>query len=303
MRAGSVVVGYDGSPTSRRALDWGLAAAQRRHLPVTVVHAFVLPVPPVPAAAGYSIGAEGSLRTSAEATLTGAAEHAARVAPSVSTTTQLVSAPPAVALLAAADDAAVVVLGSRGLDSFSELMVGSTGLQLATHAPCPTVVIRPSREDVPPGPYAGDVVVGVDGSALSDAAVAFGFEEAGSRGTGLTAVHAWWSDSLDHGRGTGGADPTWIAGADVDEQERPVLTHALDGWEERYPDVRVRHAVAHAKPVTALVSASAGAALLVVGSRGRGGFRSLLLGSVSHAVLHHSWCPVAVVRGGQEGDR
>lgn len=290
-----VVVGYDGSDTSRRALDWALQTAARRGIPVVIVHAFTLPMPPVPVAPGYAGPNEGALREGAEAVLAEAADHATRVAPDVPVSTRLVSAPAALALLDGIEDAEMVVVGSRGLDGFSELLVGSTGIQLATHAPCPTVVIRPQHRAVEPGPQAGRVVVGVDGSPLSDTALSFGFEEASLRAVGLTALHAWDTPVMDAaGRGAGLPHETVRELEENDESL--VLSQSLAGWREKYPDVDVRHAVVHQKAAKALVAASAGAELLVVGSRGRGGFRSLLLGSVSHAVLHHAHSPVAVVR-------
>lgn len=290
-----IVVGYDGSDTSRRALDWALEAAGRRDLPVVVVHAFTLPMPPVPVAPGYAGPNESALRHGAEAVVAEAAEHAARFAPDVPLSTRLVTAPAALALLDGIEDAEMVVVGSRGLDGFSELLVGSTGIQLATHAPCPTVVIRPQHRHVEPGPEAGRVVVGVDGSPLSEAALAFGFEEASLRGIGLSAIHAWdtpVAEPVGHGAPLLVDDILTIG----TEEEAALLAESLAGWREKYLDVDVRQLVVHQKAAKALVGASAGAELLVVGSRGRGGFRSLLLGSVSHAVLHHSHSPVAVVR-------
>lgn len=290
-----VVVGYDGSDTSRRALDWALATAGRREIPVVVVHAFTLPMPPVPVAPGYAGPNEGALREGAEAVLAEAAEHAARLAPDVEVSTRLVSAPAALALLDGIEDAEMVVVGSRGLDGFSELLVGSTGVQLATHAPCPTVVIRPQHRPVEPGPEAGRVVVGVDGSPLSETALAFGYEEASMRGVGLTALHAWDTPVLDAG-GRGAGLPHETVREIGAAEESVVLSESLAGYREKYPDVDLRQRVDHQKAAKALIAASAGAELLVVGSRGRGGFRSLLLGSVSHAVLHHSHSPIAVVR-------
>jgi nucleotide-binding universal stress UspA family protein len=79
-------------------------------------------------------------------------------------------------------------------------------------------------------------------------------------------------------------------------EEMRLLSESLAGWREKYPDVDVRQTLVHQEPVKALVDSSPGAALVVVGSRGRGGFRSMLLGSVSHALVHHARCPVAVVR-------
>lgn len=284
-----VVVGYDGSDTSRQALDWALSTAHRRGLPVIVVHAFTLPLPPVPLAPGYVGPDESGLRANAEAILAEALSHAETTMPDVEVSTRLVTAPAALALLDVVGDAEMVVVGSRGLDGFSELLVGSTGVQVATHAPCPTVVIRPESK-VEPGSEAGRVVVGVDGSPLSEQALAFGFEEASLRGVGLTALHAW-----DTKRAEPVVAPSSLADDAVGDETRAV-SESLAGWREKFPDVDVRVIVVRQNAAAALVKASAGAELLVVGSRGRGGFKSLLLGSVSHAALHHSHCPITVVR-------
>ncbi len=285
-----VVVGYDGSDTSRQALDWALATAHRRKLPVIVVHAFTLPLPPVPLAPGYVGPDESGLRANAEAILAEALSHAEATAPDVEVSTRLVTAPAALALLDVVADAEMAVVGSRGLDGFSELLVGSTGVQVATHAPCPTVVIRPESGVVEPGSEVGRVVVGVDGSPLSEQALAFGFEEASLRGVGLTALHAW-----DTHRAEPVVAPSTLADDAVADETRAVA-ESIAGWREKYPDVDVRVVVVRQNAAAALVKASAGAELLVVGSRGRGGFKSLLLGSVSHAALHHAHCPITVVR-------
>ena len=82
----------------------------------------------------------------------------------------------------------------------------------------------------------------------------------------------------------------------VHEGERRLLAERLAGWQQEFPDVKVTRVVTRDRPVRSLLEAAHTAQLLVVGSRGRGGFSGMLLGSTSHALLHHSPCPVAVVR-------
>jgi nucleotide-binding universal stress UspA family protein len=135
--------------------------------------------------------------------------------------------------------------------------------------------------------------VGVDGSPASDSALGFAFEEASLRGTGLTVVHAW---TMPVSTGPGDILPLVYDIDEVNAEETRLLAETVAGWQEKYPDVRVHRVVAHGAPAHELVQRSAGAELLVVGSRGRGGFRGLLLGSVSQAAIHHAQCPVAVVR-------
>ena len=141
------------------------------------------------------------------------------------------------------------------------------------------------------------VVVGVDGSPVSERALAFAFDEAALRGAPLVAVHTWLDLVADP---VVGLLTDWAA---VEAEEQVVLGERLAGWARKHPDVPVRRVVRRDGPTHALLTEAEGAQLVVVGSRGRGGFAGLLLGSVSHAVLHRSPCPVAVVRPEEPGER
>src|SRR5690606_3692092 len=171
------------------------------------------------------------------------------------------------------------------------LLLGSVAVGLGGHARCPLVVVRAVQDSEPTAP----VVVGVDGSPLSDPALAFAFEAAAVRGVALEAVHAWRELVGDLDMAT---LLDWDA---IETEERALLAERLAGWAEKYPDVPVRRVVTRERPARVLVEQSRGAQLVVVGSRGRGGFTGLVLGSVSHAVLHHAHCPVAVVRSDARG--
>jgi len=131
------------------------------------------------------------------------------------------------------------------------------------------------------------VVVGVDGSALSELALAYAFEQASLKGVGLHVVHAWWT------RATAGQTPD--TQRDKIAQEKLTLSEAVVGWAEQYPDVEVRVSMPVGPAVLALTEAARGAELLVVGSRGLDGIRRLVLGSVSRGVLKHAPCTVVVV--------
>jgi nucleotide-binding universal stress UspA family protein len=294
MAGTKIVVGYDGSQSSRAALGWALGAASGRGLSVLIVHALRQPIGTLAGLASYVKPAEDSFRAGAERMLA-EAEHASRLEqPSVDLASCLVEGPPVPVLLEQLADAEMGVVGGHGLSTFAELLLGSTSFQLVTYAPCPIVAVR-SRDYSATGPEAGRVVVGVDGLEDSADAVGFAFEEASLRGTGLTAVHAWETPFYDlPARGIPAPDRRFFD--DVERSELCVLSEALAGWREQYPEVDVRQALVRGEPAAALVDASAGAELVVVGSRGRGGFRSLLLGSVSHAVLQHARSAVAVVR-------
>jgi nucleotide-binding universal stress UspA family protein len=157
------------------------------------------------------------------------------------------------------------------------------------HAHCTVEVVRAAADDTP-GPSAGRIVVGTDGSPQSERAVGFAFERAQEHGFGITAVRAWLSPTM------------YISTFPVEDwrqlkaRERAALTDSLAQWRKRYPGVDVVQKSINGEPAKVLVDESAGAELLVVGSHGRGGFGGLLLGSVSHAALHHAHCPVAVLR-------
>ncbi|HZG90280.1 MAG TPA: universal stress protein, partial [Pseudonocardia sp.] len=212
---------------------------------------------------------------------------AAQAEPDLQVSPEVLTGMPVGVLTEQARGAQLLVLGTRGLGGLAGLLVGSVAVGLAAHAACPVVVVRgevrEGRSELP-------VVVGVDGSPTSEAAVAFAFDAAAGRGVPLVAVHTWAQTAFD---AEVAAMIDWDAVA-RDEQE--VLAGRLAGWGQKYPDVEVRPVVARDGAAHALVEQSRTAQLVVVGSRGRGNAAGLLLGSVSHGVLHRSRCPVAVVR-------
>ncbi|MEV6325284.1 universal stress protein [Nocardia sp. NPDC051787] len=181
----------------------------------------------------------------------------------------------------------MLVVGSRGIGAFRRGMLGSVSTAVTRHAHCPVAVIHdvagidPEWADKP-------VVVGVDGSANSVPAIELAFEEAALRKVGLSAVHTW-SDVT----GLDFPVPGWDAAR---ESEEALLAEQLAGYGERYPDVPVRRIVKVDRPARALLDESENAQLLVVGSHGRGGFASMLLGSTSNTLLHSAQCPMIVVR-------
>jgi nucleotide-binding universal stress UspA family protein len=290
-----IVVGLDGSDASFAALEYALTEAASRHAPVHLLHAWSIPVPPVPLG-GPSAGgpSDNTVRESAQIVLTEALVHAEKFAPSVEVTTELRSSAPATALMTAAHDALMVVVGAGRRGTLSELLLGSVSLQIATHAPCPVVVVHVTQTGFAPGPDVGRVVVGVDGSPQSRVALIEAFREASTQRVGLTVVHAW---SGPGGFDVPGAELHWEHLArDTEDEELRMMAEQLAGLREEFPDVDVTQRLTEGGATHALADASRGARLLVVGSRGRGGFASLLLGSVSHGVLHRAHCPVMVVR-------
>jgi nucleotide-binding universal stress UspA family protein len=283
--AGSVVVGVDGSESSLDAVRLAAREAALRKRPLLVVHAFVWALMRVPLGPHPLGPPDGGLRNQAERLVAEAVEEARRAAPEVPVTARSVDGGVAPVLLAEASDAHMVVLGDRGLGGFTGLLVGSVAVQVAAHATCPVVVAKGRQH--PNGP----VVVGVDESAVSDHAVGFAFEEASLRNAPLVAIHTWHFPTP-----TEFGDPLpLVYDQEIAAAGERVLSEALAGWGERYPDVAVTRRVHRSQPAKALVDESDRAQLVVVGARGRGGFTGLLLGSVSQSVLHHSRCPVAVV--------
>ncbi|WBB69611.1 universal stress protein [Micromonospora sp. WMMD812] len=288
-----VVVGVDGSAAALDAVRVATREAAYRRRSLRVVHAFHWPLAVAPLGLVPAVPADDSLRREAERVAAEAAAEAGKIDPEVPVTAVVIDGAPTPVLLDEARDAALVVLGHRGLGGFAGLLIGSVTVQVSARAECPVLVVRGEpRAD-------GPVVVGVDGSALSTEAVAFAFEEAARRDAPLVAVHAW-------------LDPAPVAPGDLipmmydltalGEDEERVLAESVAGWAERYPEVSVRHRLVRGAAAPVLVAESASAQLVVVGAHGRGALGGLLLGSVSHALLHHAHAPLAIVRHRRTAD-
>ncbi|MEV0841606.1 universal stress protein [Actinocatenispora sera] len=287
-----ILVGVDGSPASLAAARWAADAATLRRHPLRLVAAFRWP------AQAYTVQARGELpdteaiRDEARRQLGAEVDRLREEYPDITIDGDFVEASPARVLVERSGDAALTVVGQRGLGGLSGLLLGSVSAQVAAHARGPVVVV-PATENVPPSEADRPVVVGVDGSALSEAAIEFAFAEASWRRARLVAVHAWMAPGSDrpHDR-----VPLYYNLDEVAEEERRMLSESLAGWRERYPDVPVEPVLVHGTPVPELLQRSADAWLLAVGSRGRGGFAGLVLGSTSRSLLHRAPCPVAVLR-------
>jgi nucleotide-binding universal stress UspA family protein len=290
-----IVVGVDDSPPSYTALDWAIGEAARRRVPLRLVHVVAPP-------ARFGGGPVGSaVDTGTGDAATNAARALERACETIETipdvTIASIDGDPASVLIAESARASLVVVGNRGLGGFRGLLAGSVSVQTATHARGPVVVVRPAApESAASGADrhgVGRVVVGTDCSDQSDRAVAFAFEEAELRGIGLTVVHAWrYPVSTSPGEMIFAV----VSRTDLADQENDLLAKSIAEHREAHPGVPVRLVLAQGNAAGVLVHESVGADLLVVGSRGHGGFIGLLLGSVSDAAIRHAGCPVAVVR-------
>lgn len=252
-----------------------------------IIHAFSYGYPMTDLGMGYAIN---GLRQLADSVRADAVTRARRANPELAITWSQPASRPAPALLQAAETADTVIVGARGMSAARGVFMGSVSVQVAAHASCPVVIVH----DTPATEAGSPVVVGVDGSEVSSSAIAYAFEQASSRGVGLTVVHAWWLDHVEDAAAAAIWTVDWQTFA---QEEQALVAESLAGWQEKYPDVAVRRHSVRGLPVEALIRQSQSACLVVVGTRGRGGFGGLLLGSVSQGVMNRAKCPVAIVHG------
>jgi nucleotide-binding universal stress UspA family protein len=284
----TVIVGVDGSAEALRAVRWAVPEARRRRAVLRLVTAFAWTEDRLVGLTGIGQTGYGEhLRAAAEQGLTAAAAAAAELDPDLLVECEQILGFPGGVLVEQSQTAELLVVGDRGRGRLGSALAGSVAIGVAAHAACPVVVVRGSHA-TSEGPL--PVVVGVDGSPSSEAAIPFAFDEAAARHTALVAVHTW-VDQL--------YDPAiaelvdWQTAAD---QAEVVLAERLAGWFEKYPDVPVQRVVAHGRAGHVLLDQAALAQLVVVGTRGHGEIAGLLLDSVSNALIHAAGCPVAIVR-------
>ncbi|OXM45476.1 universal stress protein [Amycolatopsis alba] len=287
-----IVVGVDGTEPGREAARWAARVAEQRGLGLLIVHALRVEQ------LSYGGGLAGPapwfdvLAGEGERIIEEVVQQVRAVAPEVAVDTVMPADSPVPFLIDASKKAVMVVVGGTGRGFFSEMTIGSTASAVIAHAHCPVVVIR-GRKGTADYPKEGPVVVGVDGSPLSERALEIAFEEASWRNTGLVAVHAWRDVTYDDAFGMARLVVQWET---IEDEEKRLLAQRLAGWGEKYPDVDVQRVLVRDKPRHTLLEWSAKAQLVLVGSRGHGGFTGQLLGSTSQALAHHAECPVMVVR-------
>jgi nucleotide-binding universal stress UspA family protein len=288
----AVVVGFDGSPGARTALEWAVAEAERRHAPLDVVVA--AHVPGMPHAPGVGSIVPGTLDALTKERVAEAIKLVQKVRSTLSDDDFIVRSvvgAPVEVLEQASERAALCVVGSEGHGPVARAFLGSVAGGLVTSAACPVVVVRGDVRDDRP------VVVGVDGSRVSDAAVDLAAAAAQARGVPLVVLCAWALPAMAYGN-----YPRWREDL-VDDWTREyqaeaasTASRAAERVAKTWPELDVRVQAPATPPVLALREASKDAGLLVVGSRRLGRLSRFVLGSVSHDIVQTASCPVAVCR-------
>lgn len=275
-----LVVGVDGSDGSLQAVDWAADEAARHDVPLRLVYGSLweryeggLP----------EVGTERpSERVLAEHIVASAADRAARRAPDVKVTTDILPEDAVDALLHEGNNASLVVTGSRGRGELTGLLLGSVGLAVAGRAHCPVTVVRGDAAGL-----AGTherILLGAADPASGGAAARFAFREAAVRGCVLDVVRAW--------RRPGTSE---APAREAEARASALVDALLREPAAEYPDVRVRAVTVEGPAHRILVHRSAAADLVVLGARRRHGHHGLQLGRVVHTVLHQAECPVTVV--------
>ncbi|MFY9915286.1 MAG: universal stress protein, partial [Nocardioidaceae bacterium] len=263
-----IVAGVDGSGRSLRAVMWAAHDAALRGCPLRLVHTLPRWEGDFPA---FPPGRFEEAERHGRGVVDEAASLVREAYPDLEVTTHLPMGTPTQVLLAEAENAQSVVLGAKG-EAVGNMLMGSTTLQLVGHAPCPVVVVGHAS--------AGHhrIVVGTDGSPDSARALQYAFEEASLRKARLRVVNALglpqgWPKHL-------------LRPLPEDNEEvairRQEVEDQLAALRGQHPDVTVEVHVHRLDPVPVLTDATHKADLLVMGSRGRGGFHGLAVGSVTH---------------------
>ncbi|WP_031510790.1 universal stress protein [Streptomyces megasporus] len=295
---GTVIVGLDGSRESLAAADWAAGEARLRSSSLRVVH--VEEVESHHRRFLSSLDEETRERwrrmpDEAVAGLVG--RH-----PGLEIEVERLSGRPAEVLREAAEGAELLVLGSHGRGALTGFLVGSVALSTVAHVPCPLVLVRAGgeAESEAGGGVEGvggsgarrEVVVGLELSRPAEEVVEFAFEAAAARGAPLRVVHGWEPLPV-YGINPVALGPDPVA--EPAEEKARVLSAALRRWRDGYPRVEVVEQVVIGRPARRLLDVSAAADLVVVGRRVRRSPLGFHVGPVTHALMHHSPVPVAVV--------
>lgn len=293
-----VLVGVDGSPESLGAVDWAVARAARAGWRVHILCAYSLPsFTTASLDGGYAALDDTAIRSGAQAVVDEAVARAQ--GHGVTVTSSLETGDPAGVLVDLSDEAVLAVVGTRGGGGFADRLLGTVSSALPAHAHCPTVVV-PRHVDGADFTPVSRIVVGVDGSSSARKALKWAVAEADAWGAEITAVAA-----VPMASGAGAL--AWLPAA-VDRDQvladvRAGLDRAVAEAVKDHPGVTVRRHALDGNAAQLMAEFSTAVDLVVVGSRGRGGFSGLLLGSTSQGVLSHAACPVMVVPARTSDDR
>ncbi|TDL46590.1 universal stress protein [Kocuria rosea] len=306
-----VLVGIDGSDQARHALERALEEARAQDLTVRLLGAY-----PV-----IGVGDPGLEMRFTEAVMKENAGHLAEARQTVEQAglpVEVVEAggDAAKAVVEQSGEAALVVMGKRGRGGALRGRLGSVSAAVAAHAKCPVIIVPEAAESRSPerhperrGGSAGDFALEADGPVKADqidftGRVVVGLDALGSRSPALGKAVAY---AQEHGKalalvsvnGALSGTPSWFQ--DEFNQARyfheadQKLTQISDEIAAQHPELTVEHHIFVGRPARILMNATHSADMVVVGSRGIGGFRGLLLGSVSQAVLENATGPVMVV--------
>ncbi|NHN55103.1 universal stress protein [Calidifontibacter sp. DB0510] len=285
-----IVVGFSNTPDCERALAWAAHEAKRLDEELLVVSVMAHPRF-VDAGGAVVLDPTDLEQAAADLAEEGARQARERGVEKVATRSALGTV--AEQLVDAAQGARLLVIGSHGRSPLLSALLGSTSYAVCAHAPCPVVVVRTEA----PKPDADrPIVVGVDGSERSLVAADFAARAAEATGAPLHCVVVW-SNPAALLAASSYLDTTGLAmGDQLRDSARVTVEEIAESLRRQHPSVTITAEVLDGDPASTLAEASAGAGLLVTGSRGRGGLRGMMLGSVSHGVLHNAKCPVAIVR-------
>ena len=279
----AVVVAIDDEDPDLLLLGWAAAEAAFRGTRLVICHVCEWrpgDQPPRP----MDEGRDPDLRLGPERVVAAALDAVRAAFPDLPVSGAIGTGNPVRGLLTLSEEAAMIVVGARGIGGFAGLLMGSVSGQVAEHASCAVAVIKPVDGT------ATDVVVGIDGSAQSAEALELGLAEARRTGGTLIALHAYRYPPV----AAAYAPNPGYGDAGIRELAEQTLADALDDVEDHNPDVKIERRVDHGPAARVLLAAAEGAAVLVVGARGLGGFTGLIAGSVSQQVLRHAHCPVLV---------
>jgi nucleotide-binding universal stress UspA family protein len=305
-RRPTVIVGVDGSDVSREVLVHALLAAARRDADLEVVcsvsvELYYLGGAPlaIPDVDRIRDDVHGRVRALIDEVRADADVFGVPGVPDVGMRLVVSERPPAPELVDRSRDASLLVVGSRGRGAGRSALLGSVALHCATHAACPVVVVHQSAVAATRPPR---VVVGVDGSQESRAALTVAIEEAGRLDGVVEVVSTYQRTDYWTDLSTVVVPSVQQLRERVASQARELVSTVLAESGRRGTDAPEIRIDVHEGPAgEVLTRQSRGADLLVVGSRGRGAFRALLLGSITLHCAMHAPCPVMVVR--PVGDR